>query len=326
MKRYGRRYHGCRVDEFEWRGHRLVVLENERIRLGVLASKGADVVEFRYKPRDLDVLWKAPQVLLPGEYVPTRGREQGSFLDYYTGGWQEIFPAAGPARTVEGADLGQHGEVALLPWDVRVIQDSESAVELAFSVEAQRTPFRLERRMILESGKSFVRVEGRAVNLGEQELPFEWGQHPVLGPPFLERGCRIDLPECRSSPAHLAAVSGPEARTEDVAVCSSLEEGWCAVRNPDQGLAVALAWDLEAFPYLWMWRVYGGAWGYPYFGRAYCLGVEPFSCPPPAPASLAAQAPIRSLRPQQEATSTLELGVFERDQKISGVRYGGVLR
>lgn len=59
MKRYGNRNHQCRTDEFLWRGHRLIVLENELLRIGVLASKGADLVELRYKPRDLDLLWRA---------------------------------------------------------------------------------------------------------------------------------------------------------------------------------------------------------------------------------------------------------------------------
>ncbi|HXI14938.1 MAG TPA: DUF4432 domain-containing protein, partial [Chloroflexota bacterium] len=57
MRIHTERHHGCRVNEYVWRGHRLVVLENELLRVGVVASKGADVVELRYKPRDLDFLW-----------------------------------------------------------------------------------------------------------------------------------------------------------------------------------------------------------------------------------------------------------------------------
>ena len=68
MKRYGNRHHGCRVDEFGWRNQQLIVIENELLRVGVVATKGSDIVEFRYKPRDLDVLWHAPQTLFPGEY------------------------------------------------------------------------------------------------------------------------------------------------------------------------------------------------------------------------------------------------------------------
>ena len=65
MPLYGTRHHGCRASEFVWRGQRLIVLENCRLRIGVLASKGAEIVEFRYKPLDLDVLWHAPQTVLP---------------------------------------------------------------------------------------------------------------------------------------------------------------------------------------------------------------------------------------------------------------------
>ena len=35
---YSERHHGCRVAEYVWRGHRLVVLENETLRVGVVAT------------------------------------------------------------------------------------------------------------------------------------------------------------------------------------------------------------------------------------------------------------------------------------------------
>ena len=51
----------CRVAEtVTGRCTRTVVLENEMVRVAILADKGADLYELRYKPRDLDVLWKAP--------------------------------------------------------------------------------------------------------------------------------------------------------------------------------------------------------------------------------------------------------------------------
>jgi len=47
MKRYGNRYHGCRVSEFGWRNQQLIVIENQLLRIGVVATKGADILEFR---------------------------------------------------------------------------------------------------------------------------------------------------------------------------------------------------------------------------------------------------------------------------------------
>src|SRR5262249_51823725 len=151
-------------------------------------SKGADIVEFRYKPRDLDVLWHAPQPLLPpGQLVPTISSKIGSFLDHYSGGWQEIFPAGGSPTEYKGIEFGVHGEVCLLPWDVIVQEDSASRIAVKFAVETIRTPFRLERTLILRSGSPVVEIEESVTNLGEEELAFMWGHHPAFGPPFLEK-------------------------------------------------------------------------------------------------------------------------------------------
>src|SRR2546428_1722721 len=309
MKIYGKRFHGCRAEEYLWRGHRLVVMENELLRVAVVASKGADIIELRYKPRDLDVLWHAPQALCPpGEYVPTITSKLGSFLDYYTGGWQEAFPSGTLPTEYKGAELGVHGEVALLPWDVEVREDGPKRVELELSVETLRTPFRLTRHMILESQSPILYLEEAASNLGEEDFAFMWGHHPAFGPPFLEEGCLIKMPPCEASVPEYSArlnrrlslnsgskypyspglsgeaervdiVKGKENRTEDVLQFTGFSEGWCAVMNPRQQLTVRLAWDQRVFPFVWCWQLYGGRWGYTYLRGAFTLGVGPFTCP-----------------------------------------------
>lgn len=355
MKLYGKRWHGCRVDEFTWRGQRLIVLENELLHVGVLASKGADIIEFRYKPRDLDVMWHSPHSLLPGDFIPTSARPAGAFLDYYPGGWQEVFPSAGPETVIAGAELGQHGETPLLPWDVHVRQDTASRLEVDFIVETVRMPFRLRRRMILSTGSPALRLEEEAINLGEQELPYAWGHHPAFGPPFLEAGCRIEMPACevveppyaealtrrfavgqpsrfplladlRGDRKPMNEVPSPASHTQDVVVASQLTGNWCALRNPARKLAVGLVWDTAVFPYLWMWQVYGGAFGYPYYGRTYNLALEPFNGPVEPLANLADQGRARVLGPGQSVTAVLECGIFEAPGEVQGVEYGGRLR
>ena len=89
------------------------------LRVGVVASKGADVVELRFKPRDVDFLWHSPHPLLPpAEYVPTAPTPTGTFFDQYAGGWQESLPAGNGTPRLGDARLGLHGEVSSLPWDV----------------------------------------------------------------------------------------------------------------------------------------------------------------------------------------------------------------
>ena len=53
------RNYGCRLTEMVLAGYRAVVLENEKLRVTVIADKGADIYEFLYKPRDVDFMWRS---------------------------------------------------------------------------------------------------------------------------------------------------------------------------------------------------------------------------------------------------------------------------
>jgi len=339
MYLYDTRHHGCRADEFTWRGHRLIVMENECIRVSILASKGAEITEFRYKAMDLDVLWHTPQpVMPPGEYVPTRANPAGSFRDYYTGGWQEIFPNGGSDCEYRQAALGVHGEVALLPWDLRVVSDSARRVELEFSVQTVRTPFRLVRRMILESGSPRLRLEESVANLGSAGMHFMWGHHPVFGEPFLEPGCRIELPACSASvPAYGSALKRHFAlnqascdssllteagtrepwnivpdrtrATEDVLLLSDFEAPWAALSNPRLGLAARIAWNASVFKYVWCWQHFAGNPGYPHYGRTYVVALEPFTSPAAALDTCVSQGACPQLEQGESMASFLEVEI-----------------
>lgn len=301
------RQHNCRIHEYGWRGHQLVVMENEVIRVSVVPTKGADVVELRHKPSDVDFLWHSPHPLLPpGLHMPAAPTPVGAFFDQYHGGWQESLPSGNGASEHAGAHLGLHGEVATLPWDVRVEKDDPESVSVRFSVLGRRTPLRLLRTMSLRSASPTLLIDEEVINEGEEEVPFIWGHHIALGPPFLSEHCRIEVPAASatvpssSSPTaryepgtyrwpdlsdrdgkavDACAVPPKDIRTNDSLYLSELPEGRLTVRNPRLGLEVALRWDVQVFPFLWCWQAFGGLWGYPYYGRAYLLAIEPFNAP-----------------------------------------------
>ncbi len=50
---------GARVSDYQYKGMKVGFLENELLRVGVLADKGTDVFEFNYKPKDMDFVWLA---------------------------------------------------------------------------------------------------------------------------------------------------------------------------------------------------------------------------------------------------------------------------
>ncbi len=50
------RNYGCRICEVIYKGLKTVFLENEKIRIGILADKGTDIFEFLYEPKEIDFM------------------------------------------------------------------------------------------------------------------------------------------------------------------------------------------------------------------------------------------------------------------------------
>ena len=74
---------GARILEYEHKGMRVVFLENEKLRVGVLVDKGTDVIEFNHKPTDTDFVWLAPGgVRNPASYLSTAQDPLAPFLEY----------------------------------------------------------------------------------------------------------------------------------------------------------------------------------------------------------------------------------------------------
>lgn len=299
---------GARILECLYKGMRTVVLENEKLRIGVLVDKGTDIIEFNYKPKDMDFVWlSAGGVRNPTSYLSTSPDLLATFMDYYPGGWQEIFPNGGALSSYLGAQFGQHGEVSNLPWDYELVEDSEDAVAVRFTVRTQKTPFLLEKELRLLSGESSLRVDETLTNESKISLQAMWGHHIAFGFPFLGEGCRIRLPEeatiiphdepihpggrrVKGGRSYLWPVAEGESGEEvDLSVLpasgtlsemlylTDLSEGWYEVENPKNGLGMRISWDVERMPYLWFWQEYGASEFYPWYGRHYNIGLEPFS-------------------------------------------------
>lgn len=46
------------------------------------------------------------------------------------------------------------------------------------------------------------------------------------------------------------------------------------------GFGVGLVWPKEIFPYAYLWEEAHGSLGFPFYGRAYTVAIEPFSSIP----------------------------------------------
>lgn len=297
---------GCRIsDSWSYRGLKTVVLENERIRVIVLADKGADIYSFVDKRSDTEFMWRTPWgVRDPRKFVPSTGSAQGMWLDYYEGGWQTVVPHGGYPDSVYGAEFGLHGDINNMPWDAEIIEDSTARVAASFQARGVRMPVFVELTMALESGSSVLTLDKTVSNEGEEEIEIVWLEHIAIGPPFLSGACELYVPECRilTHPEEFvssqklalgadtawpfaAAADGTEVdfrkvppksdRSLDMAYFTGMDEGWYAVHNKDSNIGFAVTFPTDVFPYLWYWRNLGGGWGYPWYGRCYNVGLEP---------------------------------------------------
>lgn len=296
---------GCRIsDAWIYRGLKTVVIENEFVRVLVLADKGADIYSFVHKSSDTEFLWRSPWgVRDPRRFVPTSGSPASTWLDVYEGGWQTVVPHGGYPSDVTGAELGLHAELNTLPWDAEIVQDDRSRVAARFSARGPRTPFHVEKTLSLESNSTVLTIEETVTNEAEEPADCVWLEHVALGPPFLSPECRLSIPpstilnhevqiEPRStlkpgyrgewpysesvdgSQVDFREFPGKETRAVDMAYFAEMPEGWYAVSNEKTGIGFALTFPTNVFRYLWFWRSFGG-YGYPWFGRTYNVGLEP---------------------------------------------------
>ncbi|MGB9678222.1 MAG: DUF4432 family protein, partial [Candidatus Ratteibacteria bacterium] len=231
-----------------------------------------------------------------------------SFIDYYPGGWQEIFPNAGGMCEYKGAILGLHGEVSLLPWEYKIIEDSKDKVSVKFSVYTYRTPFYLEKTITIKSGTPYIEIDEEVRNLAGEEVDFIWGHHPAFGKPFLSESCVINIKGGKVKVVSgdgksytnlkkqdgiwpfvegidgkfidISKVPSENDNVSDIIFISQLEEGYYEIINEKLKIGFFMEFPKEIFKYIWFWRIARGSYNYPWWGRTYNIALEPFSSLP----------------------------------------------
>jgi hypothetical protein len=351
------RNYGCRGRQVIYHGLQTLMIENEQIRLTILADKGTDILEFLYKPADVDFLWRSPLGLKdPARFVPSIARSDGAFMDYYEGGWLECLPHGGMAASYKGAEFGQTGEVALIPWEYAIVEDSPNRIEVLFQVRTYRTPFLLRKWLRLERGEPVLFIKETLCNEGAEEMDLMWCHHPVFGPPFLDDSCIIEtngrrvrtlegtwFEHSRLEPGRtsqwpfgighdekavdLSRVPAPGSGTADLAFIDEFDGGtaWYALTNCGRGVGIAFAWPRERYPYLVNWQDYNGSAGQPWYGRIYCTALEMWSSYPVGlPEVIKAGTQIR-LQPGEVIESQLVAVAFAARTMVRGVTLAGAV-
>jgi hypothetical protein len=286
----------------------ILTLASNLLRVEIDPNFGGEITSIVAIEPDLELLLQTPwgrsarSQRHPGLTFPASASE-AAWMARYGGGWQMLFPHAGPPETVGGSERTYHGEASVVRWGLT----EQTPTHLVLETRMFTVPAVVTRQISLIGAE--LTVTDRIHNVSQQPFAFSYVHHPVFGAPFLEEGCIIEtgaqtyVPDPRAflgeftpgqplewpvgravGGAEIALDRVPNSRAQ-IARFGSLRnfvDSWAAVRNPRHNIGVRLSWDAYDFPEAWLWLEAGANLGQPWFGQGHALGIEPSttSAPP----------------------------------------------
>jgi len=347
--------------DFAYEGIEAALMENEHLRVVVLTGKGGDILEFRDKRTDVDVLWHARHNWQSPSSNYVASGPVDEWMSHYPGGWQINLPLAGWGGEVSDTAYGLHGESALLPWDATVVRNTDEEVVLGLQTELTSYPFYVERELALPADRPMLEIAESITNRGEVELEYIWQQHVALGRPLIGPNARLDVPAetGQVEPSygtndafenarlrggeqfgwpHAPARDGGtvdlrefppyDATLHDQAYATDLSEGWYAVTNPELDLGFGLQFPVDPFECLWYWQAFGGFEDAPFFGRTYNVGLEPTTAYPAGsiPDAQRENGTMKTLSPGETVSADLSARTYGGVRAVTEMTPDGTVR
>ena len=287
-----------------YRGRRAAAIENEQLRVTVLAE-GGHLAEVYDKAAGVNPLWTPPWPSIePSAFDPAQHTIYGDGVDArLLAGIMghnlclDIF--GGPSETEAAAGLPVHGEASIAPYEIEV-----SGTALVMRTRLEMAGLDVERRLDL-IGRA-VRIREAVENRGATDRPVGWTQHVTLGPPFLEKGrteFRASATRSRAHEStfgsadylepgadfewpHALQLGGGRAdlrRYTAAGVSSAFtthlvdparERGFFVAYSPAFRLAFGYVWRRSDFPWLGIWEENASRTQPPWNGRTLTRGME----------------------------------------------------
>jgi hypothetical protein len=310
---------------------RTLELVSDDIAVTIDPGRGADVLSLVHRRTGVDVLFRTPwreraDALRAGR-TPSTIDPDAVWLEHYRGGWQTLFPNAGPARSVCGAPVPFHGEASVVPWEVDDVSPSAASCHVdLFSV-----PVHIERTIRIDGPK--MTIDDRLRNRSSVDLEVDYVQHPAFGAEFLAGDCRIETGARRFTGDPGSATNGPagtghpslwepspgrdtlqrrlppDGAAERVfGWLDEFREHHASIANLDLGFAAHIEWDGEHLPYAWFWQELNATPEFPWFERARVVAIEPASTQTSGPA----RRSVLRLEPHADVTLSMSISLEDR--------------
>jgi len=335
-----------------------VKLENDKIAITILPDKGADIYQWIHKGTGVDVLWKSPWGLRkPGAGIPSSFQSSVTWIEWYPGGWQVLFPSGGGPCDYKGVELSFHGEASSIFWDVADLGSSKQEAWVRLTTRLARSPFTLTRDMVLEKDASSFLMRESIRNDGGEPMDYVWGHHPAYGAPFLSEDCRIDTnartlqaddtydpPACpwelgksydwpkverEGASTDLSAVPGKDDTRGSMGYLGDFDSvAWYGITNTRLGIGAGLAWRTDDFPYAWFWQEMHASPGFPWYKGVYVMAIEPSTTNvgQGLVAAMEKNGSHRTLQPGETRVAEIRAVLYDSATGISGIDMDGNVR
>lgn len=291
----------------------MILLKKEPLTIRINERLGAEIAQIEVSGIELLAFydWESPVAVSKSS---TYGKQRHDWLSEYRGGWQFLMPNAGPECEVDGVNIPFHGEWSRTQVDI--IAQTESMVRVRAGT---RLPVVVEREISVLSDPDRVAITTEVRNTSNEPTSFIWGEHPAF---FVRQGDKIDLPNgevVNSAGAAIGAwpigigsqrldIIDDQLPHERMHFITNIEHGWAALRRSDIG--IAMAWEVSDFPHVWLWQEIGSQ-GFPFYGRASMIAIEPgSSCPDIGLAEARKRGQAIELMPGQLRKTTMSLIPF----------------
>jgi galactose mutarotase-like enzyme len=340
------------------RGVPAVKLENDKVEITILPDKGADIYQWIHKGTGVDVLWKSPWGLRkPGAGIPSAFQSTVTWIEWYPGGWQVLFPSGGGPCNYRGVELNFHGEASSTFWDVADLGSNEDEAWVRLTIRLARSPFTLTRDMVLERDASSFLLRETVRNDGGEPMDYVWGHHPAYGAPFLSQDCRIDTnartllgddtydpPACpwelgKSDEwpvtdrdgvrTDLSAVPGTDDVRGSMGYLGDFDAvAWYGITNTRLGIGAGLAWRTEDFPHAWFWQEMHASPGFPWYKGVYVMAIEPSTTNvgQGLVAAMEKNQSHRTLQPGESRSAEIRAVLYDSTTGISSIDMEGNVR
>jgi hypothetical protein len=259
-----------------------VRLENDLVSALVLPGKGADLLEFIWKPLGINCFHRTevPFDVFDQRDIKKERLKNGN--ENNLGGWIDHMPHKARYKDTE-LDNSTMGIAATLPWKAEIRRNSFDSVELNCAVDLPLIPFHLEKSFILADNSALLLIKKKFVFDGNAPVLFTVTEHALFGGGLLDDGIYVDVPaekafnawgHSRDTPPgdpaqyeypmeamkfktglhnlHKPLPAGYPRGGEFVVFLNN-KEGKAGLQNPAKGISLYLHYDPTLFPYLRSW-------------------------------------------------------------------------